>query len=404
MSVEGADTAQRKLTTILCADVAGYSRYMARDEELALRLLRAHREIFASVSGLHGGRIFNTGGDSILCEFASPVEAVRAATEIQSAVESRNAGLPEDDRMRFRIGINLGDVLVHGEDLLGDGVNVAARIQTAAPVGGVSLSGSVHDQITGKLNLGFQELGACDFKNLGRAIRTFTVVQAGDKTLPRSELATPSAAPRRARWPWVVAAALALGMAGGGFYWWQGEREAARVEAERQKAEQARIKAEVERLAAEEAKRKAARDAAPPRQAATPPPSPAPSPTPPPAVATTPKPPAEVVTKFDGVFNGRMCTTGAQQDTTPRCVSSVRISIHRGAVTGGWGGNAGNGRFHGTVDGDGRVTGQMDTQDNSSGRTNGAQLTGTVSGDQLTLTGAFEKGGRRITFEMRRGP
>lgn len=396
MSVEGADTAQRKLTTILCADVAGYSRFMARDEELSLRLLRAHREIFASVSSLHGGRIFNTGGDSILCEFASPVEAVRAATEIQQAVESRNASLPEDDRMRFRIGINLGDVLVHGEDLLGDGVNVAARIQTAAPEGGISLSGSVHDQITGKLNLGFQELGARDFKNLGRAIRTFTIVQAGEQTLPSSKTTLSPAARSRARWPWVVAAALLLGLAGGGVYWWTGEREAQRVEAERQKAEQARIKAEVERLAAEEAKRKAARDAAAARQA-QPPASP-------PTVATTPKPPAEAVTKFDGVWNGRMCTTGAQQDTQPRCVPAVRMSINRGVVTGGWGGSAGNGRFHGTVEGDGRVSGQMDTQDNSSGRTNAAQLTGAISGDQLTLTGAFDKGGRRITFELRRGP
>jgi len=398
LSVESADTAQRKLTTILCADVAGYSRYMARDEELALRLLRAHREIFASVSGLHGGRIFNTGGDSILCEFASPVEAVRAATEIQQAVESRNTSLPEDDRMRFRIGINLGDVLVHGEDLLGDGVNVAARIQTAAPVGGISLSGSVHDQITGKLNLGFQELGAREFKNLGRAIRTFTIVQAGERPLPRSEPTAPSAGPLRARWPWVVAAALVLGLGGAGFYWWQGERETSRVEAERQKAEQDRIKAEVERLAAEEAKRKAARDAAAARQAGTVPQAP------PPAAVTTPRPPTEVVTKFDGVFNGRMCTTGSQQETTPRCVPAVRVSINRGVATGGWGGNAGNGRFHGTVDGDGRVTGQMDTQDNSSGRTNTAQLTGTVSGDQLTLAGTFDKGGRRITFELRRGP
>jgi class 3 adenylate cyclase len=399
LSVEDADTAQRKLTTILCADVADYSRFMARDEELTLRLLRAHREIFASVSSLHGGRIFNTGGDSILCEFASPVEAVRAATEIQQAVESRNASLPEDDRMRFRIGINLGDVLVHGEDLLGDGVNVAARIQTAAPVGGISLSGSVHDQITGKLNLGFQELGAREFKNLGRAIRTFTIVQAGEQTLPSSEPTPSPAARTRARWPGVVAAALVLGLAGGGVYWWMGERDAARIEAERQKVEQARIKAEVERLAAEEAKRKAARDAAAARQGG----STGQPPAPPPTVATTPKPPAEVVTKFDSVWNGRLCTTGGTQET-PRCTPGVRLSINRGVATGGWGGTAGNGRFHGSVDGDGRVTGQMDTQDNSSGRTNTAQLTGTISGDQLTLTGAFDKGGRRITFEMRRGP
>jgi len=393
LSTEGSGTAQRKLTTILCADVAGYSRFMARDEELALRLLRAHREIFASVAGLHGGRIFNTGGDSILQEFASPVEAVRAATEIQQAVESRNAALPEDERMRFRIGINLGDVLVHGEDLLGDGVNVAARIQTAAPVGGVSLSGSVYDQIAGKLNLGFQELGEKAFKNLGRSIRTFTIVQAGDRTLPRSEPAPSAVTPSRLRWPWAVAALVALSLGGGGFYWWQGEREAARIEADRQKAEQARIKAEVERLAAEDARRKAARDAASARQAASA------APPPPAGVTATP----EALAKFDGVWNGRMCAAGSQPEAQ-RCTSTVRVSMRAGVITGGWGGASGNGRFHGSVDGEGRVTGQIDTQDHASGRTNTAQLTGAINGDQLTLTGVYDRGGRRITVELRRGP
>lgn len=229
------DAATRKLTTILCADVAGYSQFMARDEEKALGLLRAHRDIFASIAGLHGGRIFNTGGDSILCEFASAVEAVRAATEIQRSVESRNAALPEDERMRFRIGVNLGDVLVHGEDLLGDGVNVAARIQAAAPVGGIILSGSVHDQITGKLDLAFQDLGPQEFKNLGRPIRTFTITQAGERALPRAPT-KPSASvggrASRARWPWVAGAALLLIAAGGGYAWQQraADREATRFD------------------------------------------------------------------------------------------------------------------------------------------------------------------------------
>jgi class 3 adenylate cyclase len=394
-------TAQRKLTTILCADVAGYSRFMARDEELALRLLRAHREICAQVAALHGGRIFNTGGDSILLDFASPVEAVRAATAIQQAVETRNAALPEEDRMRFRIGINLGDVLVHGEDLLGDGVNVAARIQAAAPIGGVSLSGSVYDQIAGKLNLGFQELGERDFKNIGRSIRTFTITQAGERTLPRSE--PPAQATRtRPRWPWAIAALVVLALGGGGVYWWQAEREAARIEAERQKAEQARLKAEVDRLAAEEARRRAARP--PPPPPAGPPPATPPFPPPPPAGVTgVPKPPAEGLAKFDGVFNGRMCVVGIQQEP-PRCSATGRISVRAGVVTGGWGSSVGNGRFHGSVDSEGRVAGQMDSQDHTSGRTNTAPLTGAIRGDHLILTGAFEKGGRRITVEMRRGP
>lgn len=164
MTTDNAPTALRKPTTILCAEVADYSGFMARDEEQALRLLRASREVFTSIVQLHGGSIFNTGGDGILCEFASAVEAVRTATEIRHAIDSGNAALPEGERMRFRLGTNLGDVLVHGEHLLGDGVNFAARIRSVAPVGGVSLSGSAYDQGAGKFDLSLQELRARDFK------------------------------------------------------------------------------------------------------------------------------------------------------------------------------------------------------------------------------------------------
>src|SRR5262245_53595533 len=116
---------ERRLATILSADVAEYSRLMAEDEEQTLRTFRSHKQVFESLVSLHRGRVFNTAGDAILAEFFSAVEAVRCATEIQAALRTRNDQLPAARRVRFRIGVNLGDVLVQQTDLLGDGVNVA---------------------------------------------------------------------------------------------------------------------------------------------------------------------------------------------------------------------------------------------------------------------------------------
>ena len=137
---------QRKLTTILSADVAGYSRLMAEDEEATLATFRGHRAVFETLVAHHHGRVFNTAGDAILAEFASAVESVRCATEIQAALRTRNDQLPPGRRVEFRLGVNLGDVMVQGTDLLGDGVNVAARLQAAAEPGGICISGSVYDQ------------------------------------------------------------------------------------------------------------------------------------------------------------------------------------------------------------------------------------------------------------------
>src|SRR5271165_5442710 len=138
---------ERKLATILSADVAEFSRLMGEDEEQTLKTFRGHKQVFESLVATHRGRIFNTAGDAILAEFVSAVEAVRCATDIQAALRTRNDQLPPSRQVRFRIGINLGDVMVHGQDLLGDGVNVAARLQTAAEPGGICISGSVFDQI-----------------------------------------------------------------------------------------------------------------------------------------------------------------------------------------------------------------------------------------------------------------
>src|SRR5207248_3335464 len=133
------------------ADVAGYSRMVAEDEEGTLRTLRAYRSTIGDLIEEHAGRIFATAGDSVMAEFASAVQAVRAAVAIQRALQRHNADLAPGRRMEFRIGINLGDVIAEGGDLLGDGVNVAARLQEVAAPAGICLSGAVRDQIEGKL-------------------------------------------------------------------------------------------------------------------------------------------------------------------------------------------------------------------------------------------------------------
>jgi class 3 adenylate cyclase len=205
---------ERKLATILSADVAEFSRLMGEDEEQTLRIFRGHKEVFESLVAMHRGRIFNTAGDAILAEFSSAVEAVRCGTDIQAALRTRNDQLPPARQVRFRIGINLGDVMLHGQDLLGDGVNVAARLQSVAEPGGICISGSVHDQISNKLSLSFRSLGEMSFKNIQRPVRTFSITEAdGHGSLPFSK------PPRAGRIPvkWIAAGVLLL--AAGGAYW-----------------------------------------------------------------------------------------------------------------------------------------------------------------------------------------
>jgi class 3 adenylate cyclase len=176
---------ERKLATILSADVAEYSRLMAEDEEQTLNTFRAQKQIFESLVALHRGRVFNTAGDAILAEFGSTVEAVRCATEVQAAIATRNDQLPRARQIRFRIGVNLGDVIVQGSDLLGDGVNIAARLQAQAEPGGICISGDVYDQIRNKLSLSFKFRGEQNYKNIPRRIRTYCITQAEDqRTLP----------------------------------------------------------------------------------------------------------------------------------------------------------------------------------------------------------------------------
>jgi|GEM_PF-1475201 len=191
---------ERKLVSILSADVAEYSRLMSENEEETTRVFREHRVVFEQLVNLHRGRIFNTAGDAILAEFNSAVEAVRCATEIQSALRTRNDKLPESRQVNFRIGVNLGDVIVQGTDLLGDGVNIAARLQSSAEPGGVCISGSIYDQVKGKLSLSMENLGDKSFKNIPHTVRTFSIRETENRIpLPYAKLESGSTVKREAK-------------------------------------------------------------------------------------------------------------------------------------------------------------------------------------------------------------
>jgi len=167
---------KRKLTVILSADVKGYSRLMGADEEGTLRTLTAYREIMAMFIQQHQGRVVNAPGDALLAEFESVVDAVKSAVEIQRELTKRNAKLPIDRRMEYRIGINLGDVMVEGESIYGDGVNIAARLESLANAGGICISGTAFDQVEGKLGLGYEYLGQQTVKNITKPVRVYRVL------------------------------------------------------------------------------------------------------------------------------------------------------------------------------------------------------------------------------------
>ncbi|WP_262298015.1 adenylate/guanylate cyclase domain-containing protein [Microvirga sesbaniae] len=167
---------ERKLATIVCADVAAYSRLIGLDEEGTIARLRVcRRTLLDPAIARHGGRIVKTMGDGLLVEFASPVEAVRCAVELQLAIVARESKVPEDRRIRFRVGINLGDVVVEGGDVLGDGVNIAARLQALAEVGGICVSRSVRDQVRDRLPVVFEDLGEQSVRNIARPVRCYRV-------------------------------------------------------------------------------------------------------------------------------------------------------------------------------------------------------------------------------------
>lgn len=197
------DKVKRRLTTVLCADVYGYSRLMEADETGTLETLRRYRAAIARLVERHDGRIVNTWGDAVIAEFASVVEAVQCAVEIQQEISSQASSAPQASPMQFRIGINLGDVMVDGTDIYGDGVNIASRLQELAEPGGVVISSSVYDQVHNKLSVGFDCLGQRPMKNIAPLTSyrlTLGGRTAGPASLPIEERAASSATARAPHW------------------------------------------------------------------------------------------------------------------------------------------------------------------------------------------------------------
>ena len=167
---------KRKLTAILSADVIGYSRLMRDDEEATVRDLAAHRVLITEIIQQHNGRVVDSPGDNILAEFPSVVDTVNGAIKIQDEIKKSNTGIPEDRRMEFRIGINLGDVIEEEERIYGDGVNIAARVEGLAAGGGIAISGTVYEHIKDKLSLGYHYLGKQDVKNIPEPVHVYQIL------------------------------------------------------------------------------------------------------------------------------------------------------------------------------------------------------------------------------------
>jgi adenylate cyclase len=210
---------ERRLAAVLAADVVAYSRLMGADEEGTLARLKSLRhELIDPSINQHRGRIVKTTGDGMLVEFASVVDALRCAVEVQRGMAERNMEAPAGRRIEFRVGINLGDVITDGEDIFGDGVNIAARLEGIAEAGGISLSASAYDQVQGKVDVAFADLGEQKLKNIARPVRIFRVLLEAPKATSLSRLPPPL---RGKQVGAVLAGALALLAVGGGAVWWR---------------------------------------------------------------------------------------------------------------------------------------------------------------------------------------
>jgi adenylate cyclase len=208
---------KRKLSAILSADVEGYSRLMSQDEEGTVKTLKQHSETISGLILDHRGRVVDAPGDNILAEFGSVVDAVKCAVEIQKALKTKNAGLPEDRRMNFRIGVNLGDVIEEEDRIYGDGVNIAARLEGLAEGGGICISGTAFDQVKNKLSVGYQYVGKQTVKNIPDPVRAYKVLmepETAGKVIGEEE-------PKPTKWGWktVAAGVLALVVLAGGLVW-----------------------------------------------------------------------------------------------------------------------------------------------------------------------------------------
>ncbi|MGC2331488.1 MAG: adenylate/guanylate cyclase domain-containing protein [Candidatus Acidiferrales bacterium] len=400
----------RKLSTILSADVAEFSRLMGEDEEQTLKTFRGHKKVFESLVAMHRGRIFNTAGDAILAEFASAVEAVRCATDIQAALRTRNDQLPLARQVRFRMGINLGDVMEQGQDLMGDGVNIAARLQTAAEPGGICISGSVHDQVRNKLSLSFLSLGEKNYKNIQQPVRTFSVTEAeGVGALPtaKPEVAKSGGA------KWIAAGLLLLLLllVGGG-YWAYSNHQRASVQ---------RVPSVIIAAVPPAPEPATPSDAKP--EAQNPPPAPnavrptdepkakavdAPSQTPrvPPqsSAAAAAASSALSVATYDGVYSGQVCY-GQTRIEPQRCFPSEG-TVHGGRITGQWlvAPEAGiTMLLKGDVDASGNVAIEMHSEKPDGSPVATIHLTGTLHDHVIDASGSFLRG-RPATLKWRKRP
>jgi len=210
---------KRKIAAIFAADIAGYSRLVAEDEEETLRRLASYRSVTDDFIARYGGRIFNTAGDAVLAEFPSAVEAVRCAIDIQESLRTRNMAYPASRQMSFRIGITIGDVVERDGDLLGDGVNIAARLEGLAEVGGICVSRAVHEQVANKLSVQFADIGAQEVKNIPTPVHAYMVaMRRQDGTYSTPQVKKKPAAATQPNWMWPAAVALvcvaAIGVGG----------------------------------------------------------------------------------------------------------------------------------------------------------------------------------------------
>jgi adenylate cyclase len=211
---------KRKIAAIFAADIAGYSRLVAEDEEETLRRLASYRQVTDDFIAKAGGRIFNTAGDAVLAEFPSAVEAVRCAIDIQESLRTRNMAYPPSRQMSFRIGITIGDVVERDGDLLGDGVNIAARLEGLAEVGGICISRAVHEQVVNKLSVQFADIGAQEVKNIPTPVHAYMVaMRREDGTYATPQVKKPPLPPPAApNWMWPVAVTVvclvAIGVSG----------------------------------------------------------------------------------------------------------------------------------------------------------------------------------------------
>src|SRR6186997_2765168 len=199
---------KRKIAAIFAADIAGYSRLVAEDEEETLRRLSSYRAVISDFIAKAPGRIFNTAGDAVFAEFASAVDAVRCAIDIQESLRTRNRAYPPSRQMNFRIGITIGDVVERDGDLLGDGVNIAARLEGLAEPGGICVSHSVYEQVANKLSVQFADIGEQEVKNIPNPVHAYMVaMRREDGTYATPQVKKPAKAQGGVptNWMWPVA-------------------------------------------------------------------------------------------------------------------------------------------------------------------------------------------------------